>query len=61
MKAKINSGCISCGICEMTCPQVFRMGNDNQAEVYADVPKGMESFVKQAEENCPVQVIEVQE
>ncbi len=29
MKAEIDrDGCISCGICASTCPEVFRMGED---------------------------------
>ena len=29
------SGCISCGLCAETCPEVFHMADDGLAEVYA--------------------------
>ena len=41
MKAMLDrSGCISCGLCAETCPEVFRMADDGVAEVYQeDVPE----------------------
>ncbi|WP_341423423.1 ferredoxin [Anaerotruncus rubiinfantis] len=61
MKAKINrEGCISCGLCAETCPEVFRMADDGLAEVHVgEVPKDCESGAVDAQENCPVSVIEV--
>lgn len=62
MKAKIDrDGCISCGLCASTCPEVFRMADDGLAEVYVDeVPEGAEDTAKEAEEGCPVNVISVE-
>ncbi|MBE0601819.1 MAG: ferredoxin, partial [Firmicutes bacterium] len=35
MKATIDrDGCIGCGVCADTCPEVFRMADDGLAEVY---------------------------
>ncbi len=61
MKVKINLGCIGCGMCASTCPEVFKMNEDNLAEVFADVTVDIENSVRQARDNCPVQVIEIEE
>ncbi len=63
MIAKIDrDGCISCGLCEGICPEVFRMGDDGLAEVYVDeVPPEAEDKAVEAQESCPVSVIEVEE
>ncbi len=62
MIAKIDrDGCISCGLCAETCPEVFRMADDGLAEVYVDeVPEDKEDAAIEAQENCPVSVIEVE-
>ncbi len=55
-------GCISCGLCIDTCPNVFRMGDDGLAEVYVDeVPEEDADLAVEAQENCPVSVITVKE
>jgi len=61
MKASIDrEGCISCGLCASTCPEVFRMGEDGPAEVYVDtVPESAEGSAVEAQEGCPVSVITV--
>ncbi len=62
MKASIDrDGCIGCGLCADTCPSVFRMAEDGQAEVYADpVPEGDEATAREAADNCPVSVITIE-
>lgn len=62
MKANIDrDGCISCGLCAATCPNVFRMADDGFAEVYVeDIPKGSEDDAQEAQNNCPVSVITVE-
>lgn len=62
MKAEIDrSGCISCGLCIATCPEVFQMGDDNLAEVIVDeIPSDAESTAVDAQEGCPVSVIKVE-
>jgi ferredoxin len=62
MKAFIDRGnCISCGLCAGTCPEVFRMAEDDNAEVYIDeVPFEAESDALDAQVNCPVLVIKVE-
>ncbi|MDK2810857.1 MAG: ferredoxin [Petroclostridium sp.] len=62
MKAFIErDGCIGCGLCPATCPEVFRMADDGLAEVYVDeVPKEVEDTAKEAEAGCPVSVITIE-
>ncbi len=62
MKATLDrSGCISCGLCPTTCPEVFRMGDDGVAEVWnADVPPEVEDKAIEAQDGCPVSVITVE-
>jgi ferredoxin len=61
MKAVVDkSGCIACGLCVETCPEVFRIGEDGLAEAYVDsVPKEAEGSASEAREGCPVSVITV--
>jgi len=51
-------GCIACALCPATCPEVFRMASDGLAEVYVDeIPKDAEDAAKEAEADCPANVI----
>lgn len=63
MKAEINrDGCIACGLCSEVCSSVFRMADDGYAEVYVDeIPEEDEDTAVEAQESCPVSVIEVKE
>lgn len=61
MKAYIDEGCIGCGQCEEVCPEVFRMNDEGLAEVYADLTKELLSTAKEAEDDCPVEVIRIEE
>ena len=63
MKAVIDrDGCIACGVCPDTCPEVFRMAEDGLAEVYVDeIPKEAEDSANEAEDSCPVSVITINE
>ena len=53
MKATIDrEGCISCGLCASTCPEVFQMADDGRAEVCADpVPESVEDAAAEARDN----------
>jgi ferredoxin len=52
--------CISCGLCVDTAPEVFRMNDDNLAEVYN--PSGAsEEKIMEAVDGCPVGCIYWQE
>jgi ferredoxin len=74
MKITIDrDGCISCGNCEATCPQVFKLqveGDGKAAIVEAcrkeDLGKGevgedLRVCVETARDSCPVQVISTTE
>lgn len=54
-------GCISCGLCAETCPEVFRIAEDELAEVYSEVLPEHEEAVEEAAENCPVTVILIED
>ena len=62
MKATIDrEGCISCGLCTSTCPEVFRMADDGRAEVFvSSVPESAGNTAVEARDNCPVSVITVE-
>jgi ferredoxin len=48
--------CISCRLCVETVPEVFRMNNDDLAEVYD--PLGVtEDKIQEAIDGCPVNCI----
>jgi ferredoxin len=46
--------CIGCGLCTSICPAVFKMDDDNKAEVIAQKKL---PCVKEAIESCPVEAI----
>lgn len=62
MKAKLDrNGCIGCGLCAQTCPEVFRIADDGVAEVFLeDVPASAEDNAVEAQNGCPVSVITVE-
>lgn len=58
MKAAVDqSGCIGCGLCADTCPEVFRMNDESLAEAYAEVTDASLATAQEARDNCPVSVI----
>lgn len=59
MRASIErEGCISCGLCESICPEVFRMADDGLAEVYVSpVPESAQDSAAEARDSCPTSVI----
>jgi ferredoxin len=48
--------CISCELCVTTAPGVFRMNDDNLAEVY-DPSGDPEELIQEAIDSCPVNCI----
>jgi len=60
MKIKIDAdACIGCGLCESTCPAVYKMEGDKAVVKVAAVPKDAEECGKKAAEDCPVTAIAV--
>ena len=59
-KVWMEEGCITCGLCEDICPEVFRV--DNIAYVNEGVDFATyEEKIKEASESCPVDVIKYSE
>ena len=59
-KVWIEEGCTACGVCEDLAPDVFKI--DDEAEVIegADL-QANEDLIKEAAEECPVEVIQFEE
>ena len=62
MKAKVDPDlCIGCGLCTEICPEVFDMEEDKAVVTVAVVPTEVESACKEAEDQCPVTAITIEE
>ena len=62
MKAHVDQdGCIGCGLCADTCPEVFRMDENGLAEAYGEVTQDNLAAAKDARDACPVSVITLEE
>ena len=59
MKAHVEPGCISCGLCISICPNVFHFNEENLAEAADTVPDADRAAVQEAADSCPVSVIAV--
>jgi ferredoxin len=59
-KVSIEEGCIVCGLCEELCPEVFEVGDKAVVKDGAELEKN-ESGIKNAAENCPVEIIKYEE
>lgn len=47
-----------CGLCKMTCPEVFEVPEKMQVKNDADLTKELE--IKEAADSCPVNVIAIE-
>ena len=56
----IEDGCISCGMAEDICPEVFKVVDSNTVIKGADL-SSFEAKIKEAAESCPVDVIMYEE
>jgi len=53
----IEEGCTECGVCEETCPEVFRLGDEGAEVIEGADLVANEDALKQAAEECPVEII----
>ena len=53
----IEEGCISCGMSEDNCPEVFKVKDVGATVIEGVDYSGLEEKIKQAAEACPVEVI----
>ena len=58
-KVVIEDGCISCGLCEQICPEVFEMPDTAKVKSGVDLNQ-YEDKIKEAADSCPVSVIKIQ-
>ena len=59
-KVWIEEGCISCGMCEGVCPAVFEMPDEAIVIIGADLTANG-ACIKEAAEECPVEIIKYEE
>jgi len=52
----IEDGCLSCGVAESICPEVFKVVDENTVIEGVDLSK-FEAKIKEAAESCPADVI----
>ena len=61
MKAFVDQdGCIGCGLCADTCPEVFRMNDDGLAEAYGEITPENQASAEEARDTCPSSVITIE-
>jgi len=59
-KVWMEEGCIACGACETTCPEVFRMEDIAYVNEGVNYTQYSEK-IKEAADECPVEVIKYSE
>jgi len=57
----IEEGCISCGLSEGNCPEVFKVKEEGATVIEGVDYSGLEAKIKKAAESCPVEVIKYDE
>lgn len=62
VKAVVNKeGCIGCGLCVSTCPEVFSFDEDGIAEGNERIEDAYFASAESARAACPVEVIDIVE
>lgn len=53
-------GCIGCGLCADTCPEVFLIDAEGKALAFADIIPEYEKSAEDAADGCPAGVITIE-
>jgi ferredoxin len=62
MRATVDDSCISCGLCEDVCPEVFEATDGETAKVkVGEVPAEVEAAAREAAEACPLTAIHLED
>ncbi len=62
MKAEVDQdGCIACGLCVSTCPEVFGFNEDGVAEANGQITDANYASAESARNACPVEVIDIKD
>ena len=62
MKAIVDRDlCTGCGLCVDTCPGVFEMDDAVAKVLVENVPEDAMATCREAEQNCPVEAIKIEE
>jgi ferredoxin len=56
----IDEACIACGACEEACPEVFRTAETVAVVLLDPVPADLSDKLREAEEACPVEAIQIE-
>jgi len=57
----IEDGCVSCGLSESNCPEVFKVKDEGSTVIEGVDYSLLEEKIKEAAEMCPVEVIKYEE
>jgi len=57
----IEDGCVSCGLSESNCPEVFKVKDEGSTVIEGVDYSPLEEKIKEAAESCPVEVIKYEE
>lgn len=60
-KVWIEEGCTLCGVCASTCPDVFEMGDESAQVINGADLDSHGDCIREAAEECPVEVIKFKE
>ena len=61
MKAEVDQeGCIACGLCVSTCPEVFAFNEEGVAEANGQITDENYASALSARSACPVEVIDIE-
>jgi ferredoxin len=53
----VEEECIGCGVCQDTCPEVFRLNEEKNVAEVINPSGGSEDLIQEAIDSCPVECI----